>query len=293
MFSVPTKNKEARDVKAIDVAILAHFDPHGELREDLVSLLHACVEQDIRVIVVSTNLSETNLKKIPQQVKVIRRANYGYDFYSYKYGIAALLNVAMERLSDDLSWHWENNIFQGRIRKLTLLNSSFYIGSPRKITAAISAPQTTDLQGLTFSEEISPHIQSFFVGFNERTLNAKAFRSWWQNMTPISERQAVIEQYELGMTKWFQGHGHTIGAMYHPSLLDTLRSAFSNRRKREFLNKSIIKNKRKLNPTMYFWFGLWQRFSIAKIELIERNPLQFNLKPLFKDPIFRYQRNDA
>lgn len=293
MFSVPPKNNEPRDIKAIDVAILAHFDPHGDLREDLVSLLHACVEQDIRVIVVSTNLCETNLKKIPKQVKVITRANYGYDFYSYKYGIAALLNVAIDSLSDDLSWDWGNNIFRGQIRKLTLLNSSFYIGSPKKITAAISAPQTTDLEGLTFSEEISPHIQSFFVSFNESTLNAKAFRAWWQKMIPISERQAVIEQYELGMTKWFQGHGHTIGAMYHPSVLDTLRSAFSNRRKREFLNKSIIKNKRKLNPTMYFWFGLWQRFSIAKIELIERNPLQFNLKPLFKDPIFRYQRNDT
>jgi hypothetical protein len=291
MFLANFKNARPCHEKSTHVAILAHFDTYGDIRDDLVAFANACLRDSIRLILVSTNLSARSREKIPAGVEVITRANFGYDFYSYKYGIAALLNVTADQLSDDSSWDWDQDAFQGRIDKLTLLNSSFYIGSPEKITAAIRSKQETDLQGLTFSKEISPHIQSFFISFNERTLRSETFRSWWQKMTPISERQAVIDAYEIGMTSWFMNAGHSAGAMYQPSMLDTLRSAFSNRPKRKFFNRRIFKEKDKLNPTMYFWPGLWRKFSIVKIELIERNPLQFDLRPLLKDPAFQYQRH--
>jgi hypothetical protein len=157
--------------------------------QNLIELMHYFRAQNIQTIFVSTNLDPCYIKSLSHYAKVITRPNLGYDFSSYKLGIENLQEIET-------------------LDRLLLLNSSFVTLDPKKLLADfLGMPQGPALKGLTFSYDIAPHVQSFWLSFESQALiSSNVFKEWWANVIPLATKDEIIRSYEIGTSQWFAYH---------------------------------------------------------------------------------------
>ncbi len=165
------------------LAVMAHYDPRGRVAPHVRRHVLALADAVDELVVVSTaDLDDDGRDFLARHARLIRRANFGYDFFSYKTGLEA------SRLSDHDEVVVCNDTYVG---PLTDYSQVF--------TAMESRP--ADFWGLTSSQRVHPHVQSFFVAFRPWLVDSQAFRGFWGGMSPVSDRARVISEYEVGLTK--------------------------------------------------------------------------------------------
>ncbi|MEO8297186.1 MAG: rhamnan synthesis F family protein [Burkholderiales bacterium] len=268
-------------------AVVAHYDVDGRVAEHLQRTVRLLQQRGATVCFVSTRLSDAAAAQLAPHAQVIRRDNVGYDFWSYKVGIDALG-------------------LPGAFDRLLLLNSSMVVTDPaRLLDRHLALAPQTDVLGLTLSHEVQPHLQSFWLGFERAALHSAAFAQWWQTMQPLSDREAVIAQQELGLSAHFARAGLRLGALHRPSRADQLRAvlrAVDN----GFLPFDAGSDgpvaidpawAERLNPTMYAWDSVFAQLGVLKLELLKRNPHRINLSALrdrlVRDPALQHLLQDA
>jgi rhamnosyltransferase len=163
---------------------MAHYDPEGTVRPHVRRQVEALAADIEDVVVVSTAaLTDESRRWLTERVRLVERDNFGYDFYSYKVGLDSVPDLTAY---DDV----------------VVCNDS-YVGPLRSYARILDdmADRPADFWGLTKSQRISPHVQSFFVVFRPWTVDSQAFRRFWGEMEPLSDRQKVIFRYEIGMTR--------------------------------------------------------------------------------------------
>ena len=200
-----------------------------------------------RIILVSTNLQDSERLKVSSACEVVVRDNTGYDFYSYRTGILQLLA--------------ENPAFQ-----ITLMNTSFIILEPEKLirnyVEGTRHSLPSDVYGLTMSQEHFPHIQSFLMTLSASLWSQQPFIDWWQQMEPVNDRQEVINRYEIGLSLFMTAKGLSLSSAFdHPPTAPIL------------------------NPTHGSASALFDAFGIVKIETYRQNPHQLDLGFLLHDNV--------
>lgn len=240
--------------------VVAHYDPNGLIKKDLINFVNLLAQNYQNIVFVSTNLIVEAKKLINPSVHFIVRENIGYDFYSYKIGLDYLKE--------------NKNIFT-----IFLMNSSFCILDPNKLATTFFAIDYSniDLLGLTTSREIAYHVQSFLIRINNTLFTSSYFETWWDKMRPLNKRDEVIKNYELGMSQYFMDKGFIANSLYQP----TLEAQVLAIKKKPNLYKKI-KDPLTLNPTHFYWEEVLSQFGIAKWELINKNPHQFDISSLLK-----------
>ena len=140
--------------------VVAHFDKKGLVRPDLLALLELLSLQTASIVFVSTGLDDFHAELIGKWATVIRRQNFGYDFWSYKIGI------------DELGGAQDFDC-------LTLFNSSFFIADPEKLLRL--AQQAFDrpcLRGVTLHNYPHAHVQSYWLSFGGGVCKENYFSDW-------------------------------------------------------------------------------------------------------------------
>ena len=163
---------------------MAHFDPEGGIAPHTRRQVEALAEDVEDVVVVTTaELRDDSRRWLRERARLVERPNYGYDFYSYKVGLET---------AGDLTSYAE----------VVVCNDS-YVGPLRRYADIFAemAPRAVDFWGFTATERVKPHIQSFFVTFRPWTVDSAAFRRFWGEMQPLSDRKQVIVQYEVGLSQ--------------------------------------------------------------------------------------------
>jgi lipopolysaccharide biosynthesis protein len=252
--------------------VIAHYNDLGRVTPDLYRLILYLVEKKCIVILVSTKLCDDHYNILLKDIKVIRRENIGYDFWSYKVGIEALGDL-------------------GAYDRVTVFNSSFLILSiPKLCDIFLKDAKIPSVCGLSMSYEKEKHIQSYWVSFEStKLLKSYYFRNWWKKMTPISNREEVINKYEVKMTNYFEKYGVQSKVIYEPTeeekILGLMR--FYSTRKIKIKAERGIFNLNSseaniLNPTHYFWEGLMISCGVIKYELLIRNPQEIPIRNIYK-----------
>jgi len=222
--------------------VVAHFNQLGRLRQDTADALHIFGDFFDRILLVSTNLDPAEKTKLPEFVELHVRENIGYDFYSYRHGIKAIMNEAT-------GW------------QITIMNTSFVFIDANKFhkeyLSARIARLDFDCYGLTKSHEIAEHLQSFLITFSSRLTSDPEFAGWWEAMTPINERQQVILKYEIGLSKRLIQLGYSLDSALNYPPRNRIR-----------------------NPSHGAYIELLDRFGIMKIEVFKSNPFKMNLGPI-------------
>ncbi len=245
--------------------IVAHYHSQGRVRTDTRALLEAARPLFARVIVVSTNLNAVEQRRLAPDIETHVRPNVGYDFYSYRLGLAALAG---------------GNSTPRQFDEVCLLNTSFLaVDGERFLSGLLTTPGTEDARGLTKSTEFREHLQSYALLFRRAVVADIEFGLWWQSMQPRNERQAVIANYELGLSQWLLRRGFRLGAAFDHGATP---SPEIDRRSAGAPGEAARLNTQ-LNPSHLHWETLWRRYGFIKIELLKSNPFHVDLTPLVKE----------
>lgn len=182
---------------------MAQFDVHGLVAPHVRRNIEALGSAFDRIIVVSTSdLTASSEAWLSSRTEIIRRANFGYDFWSWREGLAAV---------DELDTYGA----------VAILNDTF-VGPLRSYSSLFAEmdSQPVDYWGLTACERVAPHLQGNFVVFRPWVVASSAFREFWARMVPISDRSQVIRRYEVGLSQCLQAAGFRSASYFLPTKED-------------------------------------------------------------------------
>lgn len=250
--------------------IIAHYHRDGLLRDDLIRLIKHFKKNFSQIVFVSTKLKKSESQKINNFVKVITRANFGYDFYSYKVGI--------EYLKKKLKKKFDKNDI------ICLFPSSLIYAKPEKLLNKIEKIKKFDncVFGLSKSWEIKEHLQSEMFIFSMNLFNKKSFSKWWTNIKKFKSRQIIIFNYEIGFSEFLSKEKIEKKTLFTKNIND-YPNGIIKLIKQKLLN-IFFKEKKiyKKNPLHFYWKEIYDEFGVLKIELLKANPHNIDMSIIRK-----------
>jgi len=174
---------------------MAQFDPRGTLAPHVrrrVESLAAAVD-DV-VVVSASDLTDEARTWLRSRVRLVERANTGYDFLGYREGLDGA----------DLASYDE----------VTICNDSVVGVVDLAAVYDAMAGRAADFWGLTETDRVKHHVQSFFVTFRPAVLGSPAFRDFWDDVTVLADRSQVIRRYEVGLSRRLYRAGFTSAAHF-------------------------------------------------------------------------------
>jgi rhamnosyltransferase len=239
--------------------LIAHFDPTGALTSDWLRLLdelRAAAFADL--VLVSTRLNRAAYEERLAGVRVFVRENIGYDFYSWRYG---LHEVALRDYAE-----------------VVLLNTSMVVLDAVKFSGVLrpAMPADARVRALTVSWQEGFHAQSYFLQFGRAVLESTIFQHFWQEMRPVSDRQTVIDLYEVGLSRQL-GREFPVEPIFSLGPYERflmLRRGLKDATKipAARMEEAYEFYKNSLNPCLLLWDCLLHRYGIVKRQLIRENP---------------------
>lgn len=211
------------------LAIFCHYDKDNIIDDYVLLYLKALtsVATDIR-FVSNSALDKTEQAKVkPYTHSITLRKNIGLDFGAWK---EALQTIGLPYIAT----HYDG---------LILANDSCYAPfSPFIQLFNTMSEKGHDMWGITENElphyisdngekfDITPHIQSYFLVFNKKILQAICFSDFWANVNPLSSRDDIIMRYEVGLTKLLREQGFSCSAYttYQDINMENVKNIFGN-----------------------------------------------------------------
>lgn len=178
--------------------VFAHFDKDDKVNEYVYYYLNELVGIVNKLIFVTVStISEEDSKKLKGLgIEVIQRENIGYDFYSYKTGI--------ERL--DLNQYDE----------LIICNDSVFGPLyPLKSIFDQMGKKQCGFWGITDSNQIAYHVQSYFLVFNKSIISSILFNQFWNEVTILHDKFEIIRKYEVGLSQLLIANGYQAEVFSH------------------------------------------------------------------------------
>lgn len=167
------------------VGIYAHWDGRAEVKRYVEHFLCRLRAECDEVHFVSTApLPDIELDKVRRWCMDVRlRENIGYDFVMWRDVILGL------DLAD--------------VDELVLTNSSIF-GPVRSLRGAFErmAGVGCDFWGMSDSNQLGWHLQSYFLVFRRTALEHPGFREFWRSILSYRDKRQVIYSYELGLTRF-------------------------------------------------------------------------------------------
>ncbi len=249
--------------------IFAHYHTNGLIRKDIINFLNESKKYFKKIVLVSTKINQKELKKLSKNVKIIKRKNIGYDFYSYKIGLEYIRKISKN--------NFEN-------KKLYFINSSILFIDPKKILKSVNKIniKQNEFWGLSRSLELTDHIQSYLFFFSTKIFKKKSILNWWEKIKPLNTHYKIILKYELGLSKLMIKNDIQLKSIYKKNVNLKTRNIFKKSAQR--FNEIFLKTPKyyKKDPTNYFWKDFYNLFGIVKIRLVKDNDKKYNLNELYK-----------
>ena len=249
--------------------IFAHYHSDGLIRKDVRSFLTECKKYFKKIVFVSTKVNQKELNKISKNIKIIKRKNIGYDFYSYKIGLEYIRKISKNNFDN---------------KKLYFINSSILFVDPKKIIKSINKIyiKQNEFWGLSRSFELTDHIQSYFFFFSTKLFENENILKWWKKIKPLNIHHKIIFKYELGLSKLMIKNNIQLKSIYKKNINLKTNNIFKKTAQR--FDEIFLKTPKyyKKDPTHYFWNDFYKLFGIVKIRLIKENDKKYNLTRLYK-----------
>ena len=142
---------------------MAHYDHRGGVGPHVRRQVESVAAAVDRLVVVSTaDLTDESRAWLGERAELVERPNYGYDFTSYQVGL---------HRAGDLEAYDE----------VVICNDTYVPVTPYTVIFDAMGREPVDFWGLTRTERVATHVQSFFV----------AFRPW---VVGVDDLPAVLDR---------------------------------------------------------------------------------------------------
>lgn len=193
---------EAPPLEPSKVAILSTYIPDARADTAAVTLIDHLRELGYATIIVDTSPKPSLQKSVGDMTNAsmyIYRKNIGWDFSSW---ITAMVHPATQALLDTAEeLLWLNDSCFGPLTDMgALLNEA--------------RANNVDLWGLTSSIQIEPHLQSYFLRFSKRALDAGLIDNFIADYHFPIVKSDIIQEGEVRLTSYARNLGLTVGAAF-------------------------------------------------------------------------------
>ncbi len=198
------------------VAIFSHFEASGSVAATTLAYLEALRSVASAIVFVTTSGDLSRVRHLADLA--ILRTNVGYDFGSWKVGLAAARDTVACRGA--------------------ILGNDSVFGPRRPLTPIFKRMTGTDFWGLTDSHELAPHLQSYFLAASPTVTGSRWWRAFWRDLrhVPNAYKYLIVRCYEIGLSELARRHGITPTAAFPVATLAPEAADLST-----------------LNPTQNFW----------------------------------------
>jgi len=252
--------------------VFVHYDRDNLVDDYVYFYLHTLQQHSTHLVFVTTStLSKEDHQKISTfSSHIIERENIGYDFMSYKVGIASF----------DYTQYDE----------LLICNDSVYGPFyPLSTLFEYMKDVPCDFWGITDNHDMAYHLQSYFLLFKKRLLLDTAFSTFWDNVKILDNKEEIIEKYEVGLTTYFKEKKFTpaVSIDFKVTTQQKLSIFIKKLTPQKIFHKvkMILKKEYainrvgKINTTLHFWKALILEYQMPfiKIKLLRDNPNNINI----------------
>ncbi|MFT4236050.1 MAG: rhamnan synthesis F family protein [Microbacterium sp.] len=189
------------------LAIVAHYDPRGEAADHLLRQLDQLGTVSDQIVVASPSaLTSQASAEISRRAILLRRENFGHDFGSWR--------EALEQLD------WAQGYDE------LLLTNDSYAGFFRPLAQIIDemTSRPVEVWGMTKSWRHGEHVQSYFLFFTRPALASRAFRRFWADTKPATDRFTAIAHGEVGVSRAMAQSGFALGSYFEPTPAERRRA---------------------------------------------------------------------
>ncbi len=254
-------------------AIVAHYTVESFWDENFLEILRALEKNFDKILVVTTAEKIPDIGPHFPKVTLIRRPNIGYDFYSYRVGMSLLLSES----DIDGIFLLNSSIF--------LLNTNLFQNLLKKMCATES---TAGARGLTASNQIGWHLQSYLLYFDIRILPLEWLRRQFELIEPVNSKFEVVLKYEIGLGHALRAANITTESIYQPTIVQTVRGALSymwslarSQGLSVWFRPSFWRAWRDVNWTHFGAEVLAREYGLVKVEFFRNNPHQLPQKAVW------------
>lgn len=186
-----------------ELCLFVTHSPQAVLKCHVIDHVAALLDAGIAVILIVNSDVELTTVQIPADLAArlhgcIVRQNVGFDFAAWAHAYAMLKpGAALRRLylvNDSLVGPLERGAYNAL---LTRIRSS-----------------DSDVVGLTSNPDPHPHLQSFFLVFNERLLRSDVCSNFFRSIVNLPIKQNVIDCYEIWLTPFLVRNGFRSEAIF-------------------------------------------------------------------------------
>lgn len=248
--------------------ILAHYDPDGIVDPYVIRALHSYREIADRLVLVSASASSLPAALTAIVDDFLPRANVGYDFCSWRDGIARLGDL---RQFDEIVC--ANDSVYGPLSDL----------SPVMTDSRVAG---ADFWGMVMSAQRSDHVQSWFVAMRRPVIEASAFTRFWRSVEPQPSKQNVIDRYEIGLSEAITAAGFNATAIFdgrgcgRPTLRERIRNVSPLRLHRFGRHsRKVRRMEPPYNPSELFWERVCDAgVPYLKASIFKSNPYRVDVR---------------
>ncbi len=261
------------------LAVYAHYSPSGRVSDMVLRQLHEYAQQGFRIAFVSNapHLEEEAWRAVADIAEIIvHRRNVARDFGAW---------------SDILAEYYPETT---ELEEILLVNDSV-LGPIRPLGAVFDRLRSSGdgVFGLTEAVQFRAHLQSYFI-LLRGTSAIRDLRIFLRTRWLTNRKNALIRNFEIGLTKAMQASGHLVAAVWsyeqleellvaHPEECAPILATFgpvsrlrASRHAKDPLALRRLLLNFPLNPTHHFAGLLLRRtaFPFLKTEFVRDNPLK-------------------
>jgi lipopolysaccharide biosynthesis protein len=219
------------------VAVIASYAATVDISRSLATLVTEFESGGYDVVLVRASDAQGDLRWpewFDGHPTVVVKPNRGYDFGSWATALSLFPVI--------------------HTVPLVVLTNDSLIGPFASLAPTLDAFErsTSDVWGITYTEEIAPHLQSYWLGFRNRVLEAPSIRRFWSKVDHIDDKDEIVLRYEIGLSKLLRAEGFVSEPM-----LDSPALVWANQ-----------------NPTTVGWFHMMRLgFPFVKSMLVKNADL--------------------
>jgi SAM-dependent methyltransferase len=236
-------------IAGCDICLFSLYAPGGELSPATIAYIESMVENGFTVIAciaMDDPTADFDVASLSAASGIVVHRNGGMDFAAWAGAL---------RLFPDC-WSASRLVFTN--------DSVFVLPNLMKPFVNQLRMETADFVGLTDSQCITPHFQSYFFQFQRAALSNPKLQSYWSKIQVFENKSDVINTYETKLLQHVTDHwGLTSNAMFGIS---------------KILPHATAEDCVHLNVSHSYWEHLVsQGMPFVKVELLRDNPLKLNI----------------
>ena len=242
------------------ICVFAHWNPRGDVRQDVLRHVERLTDSGFAVIFVSNaGMLSVEANRVLQSIcaAILVRRNIGYDFGGWREAMAAF------------------SLPQANTELLVLANDSVVgpVQPLRTLWDGIDFSKA-DVWACTESWEVDYHLQSYWMTFGRVATSSAAWHTFWAGVRPLWNKNWLVRNYEIGLTRTLMRAGLRCQAVWPQARLLPDMTLFPTDLAVEQAQRvgRLLQTGAPLNPTCELWRPLLrQGFPFLKRELLEHN----------------------